>query len=621
MHNVSALFATYANNSGGRSVEVQAIVNDTTTYTKSEIVDFTIEEATVPGEEFTLGTVIPSKLIIKIRTTDTIAQNAKIEPSVRLNGSSGWSVFEGLGEFYISTRSRASGIYTFECYDKLITTQQLYVSSLTYPTTMANVLAEMNTQLGFTLDSSVVINTAYEIPYKDEDISMNEMYSCIASANGGNFKLTRDGLLRLVTYEVVPSAPSPVGANEIFGNVKTYPTKSFTRIEVMYNTSGEFYEAGTGDTDHSLYITNKFATQAITDNLLTKLNGFTYKPYDLSWVSRPYLEAGDSVQITDRESNVYDSYIFTKSATYGGGILSTIKAPTVSEQESEFQYEGLITKLTKNSVQQNETYYGVTIGRNNGIYIARDDGISEVTFNSDKLEFVVNGLPKFYLDVPNEQLVYDGEFTARVINALSAIITPSLVSEKATISELTVDRLDTSDKVENFKNSVLDDVDYINIQNEVIEFITSSVNDLGVGSTQVKDRDDNYLYWTDATKVAPTTDVTEWPVEIYNYDDTVKMSIAFVLDEGNKAPKIQLGAGSGSGDNGKAFIYKGTDGLVVEYFSSVDGSARRMNLLDSGITFTPDIGGSGGGSSIYDMTELPIDFSPYEDGAIIAITS
>lgn len=99
----------------------------TKVYTSLSVVDVDIEDSAIPSEDFTLGTVIASKLTISIRTADPVAKNAKIEPLFRMRGDGGNTEWMGLGTYYIDSRSYQNGIWKFTCYDKLIWAQQPYV--------------------------------------------------------------------------------------------------------------------------------------------------------------------------------------------------------------------------------------------------------------------------------------------------------------------------------------------------------------------------------------------------------------------------------------------------------------------------------------------------------------
>ena len=80
--NVSQIFKDY-NALNSRIIENKVLINNVE-FGSSSIYDISIQTTLVPGEEFTIGTVIPKKLILKIKAGSIIPTNAKIEPFVRL---------------------------------------------------------------------------------------------------------------------------------------------------------------------------------------------------------------------------------------------------------------------------------------------------------------------------------------------------------------------------------------------------------------------------------------------------------------------------------------------------------------------------------------------------------
>jgi hypothetical protein len=63
------------------------------------------------------------------------------------------------------------------------------------------------------------------------------------------------------------------------------------------------------------------------------------------------------------------------------------------------------------------------------------------------------------------------------------------------------------------------------------------------------------------------------------------MSFVFKDVSGVKSPWFQLGAGTGTGDNGKTFMYKGPVGFYIDYRNSVTGSPTIFKITDEGIDF------------------------------------
>lgn len=176
------------------------------------------------------------------------------------------------------------------------------------------------------------------------------------------------------------------------------------------------------------------------------------------------------------------------------------------------------------------------------------------------------------------------DLTQLTVDELTAttIITQNLYATYGDVAELTVDRVVTGDNVRRYKDSDTSDINYINIRDQHIQFITGSTD----GSTaQHTDRDGNLLYWNDANETGMTTTETAFPVTVYSYTELVKAKYGFDDIDGTYVPRITLGAGSGIGDYGKTFIYKETDGFYIDYYNSADGTKYTIKITDSGIDF------------------------------------
>lgn len=170
-------------------------------------------------------------------------------------------------------------------------------------------------------------------------------------------------------------------------------------------------------------------------------------------------------------------------------------------------------------------------------------------------------------------------------------ITNILSAQTGYIAELTVDRLETSDKVQRYLASDTTDVNYIRAQDQYIEWVTAKTT--GTSTEQPKDREGNPLYWLDADKIGVTITPTAWPVLQYVYTELTKAAFGFKLVGDDYTPEIQLGVGTGSGDNGKSFIRKLEDGLMLDYYHSTSGSLRRLKITDGGIEQEGGIGSKG----------------------------
>lgn len=146
------------------------------------------------------------------------------------------------------------------------------------------------------------------------------------------------------------------------------------------------------------------------------------------------------------------------------------------------------------------------------------------------------------------------------------LITETLYADKGIIAELTVDRFDTSSKVQNYLTSNTSDVNYIRMQDQYMEFVTASTD--GLSNVQLTDRNSAPVYWIDGTHAGITLDVTAFPVMIYVYTEAVKLKVAFDNIGGVYTPQMTWGIGNGDGDNEKGYLIKGVSGFDMKYITN-----------------------------------------------------
>lgn len=182
----------------------------------------------------------------------------------------------------------------------------------------------------------------------------------------------------------------------------------------------------------------------------------------------------------------------------------------------------------------------------------------------------------------------------------NTVITNNLYANYGDIADLRVNKLRTADVLDG--SAVLY---YIDIQDQYIKFIEATRLDAEpqVQYTNYLGQD---LYWTDENMTAFSTEVTAYPVMVYQYDTDVKMQFAFVNDGTYNIPVIQMGEGDGvTDDSGKVFIHKDTDGLYLKYYKRTTGELVQVSITDDGISFIPYANG-------INLEDLKI----YDDGFI-----
>ena len=282
-------------------------------------------------------------------------------------------------------------------------------------------------------------------------------------------------------------------------------------------------------------------------------------------------------------------------------------------------FTGAVSSALEARLKEGQPYYGVTIDRENGIKIERSDGLSEALFNSDvfTMRALIDGVMKdrIYFDPIKGDYVFDGALGA------DAVFTDSLYAEQGDIAELTVDRLSTSRRVRKYILEDTSDDNYIQIQDNHQRFITGTAKTDELNPTvylteQATNRFGQGLYWQrepvshnaqgypldeDGEQIYATTEQTNWPVMVYQYDELVKAEFAFEAESGIYVPVLTLGAGDNNGYT-KGILHKSADGFDITFMDS-DGN-------DTGIRMW-----SAGYMDLYNLRKpTEIDFSGWDNG-------
>ncbi|MNC07093.1 Fibronectin type III protein [compost metagenome] len=421
-------------------------------YGRANIVDFSVENALTASEAFEIGTAIQSKLTITLRLKEAVPANARMRPYLALSmagmtwrdaestwaetdviwagGSTSWLP---LGEFFVDSRQKVNDVWTFTCYDKLVFADVPYVSSLSFPASQQAVWNEICSSLGYSYDSSVVINPGYVIQTAPTGYTKRQMLGYIAGANAASVFAGKDGVLRFKRFSASAAPVMELDTGDYIRVRQTNPVKTYTRVVVTYNTDDDLaYEAGSGDDAHTLYLTNPFATQSMTNALYVALNGLSYLPLEMDTRGFPQMDQGDLIsyshyegatwleQVTDWADTdlpwngirQYATLILRQTFSYKGGLTQKITSPSESDQASEFAIDGSLTSqinnLNKTTVKEGKLYYGAALSREQGLTIERSDGKAKAVFNADELSFYKGSDRALWFDVPSDRYKFTG---------------------------------------------------------------------------------------------------------------------------------------------------------------------------------------------------------------------
>ncbi len=239
------------------------------------------------------------------------------------------------------------------------------------------------------------------------------------------------------------------------------------------------------------------------------------------------------------------------------------------------------------------------------IHITRDDGKAELVLSPQETVFRARDAfgvmrDRIYFDLVSGKYIFDGDLSATTIEAVKAqidvvvsetIIVNNLYASKGRIAELTVNHLLTGDFLSGDENLF-----YIDIVEDKIEFIQAYKNNSPM--IQYTSVHGEPLYWESAAHEFMTTEETDWPVMVYQYDSNIVFCVKIedITDSVGqlRIPIMEFGRGDGATQlSSKGRIYKGRTGMVVEYFKSNSGDRLAVTITDEGIEVPGNTGPKG----------------------------
>ena len=224
---------------------------------------------------------------------------------------------------------------------------------------------------------------------------------------------------------------------------------------------------------------------------------------------------------------------------------------------------------------------------------------------------------------PNELYGYikmDGN-----VNVSGQLSADALYAGYGEIANLAVNTLNTSRRITRYLRGDTSDDNFIRVKEQTLEFVTGSPTG---GTAQAKNPDGAPLYWpvdvsglslgadgypvsAQNERIFTVTAPTQYPVQVYVYEEAVKRSISFEPVNGIYSPIDRFGAGNQQGNN-KAWILKTADGFDIRYLTpdnqeigirmTTDGKVTVDGLEYDADKIRSLLGISGGGAAVSDGT-------------------
>ncbi|VPQ99548.1 PblB [Streptococcus pneumoniae] len=254
-----------------------------------------------------------------------------------------------MGEYFINDIEidRNRNTTTLELMDGMFKLNREYVTDLHFPAEVREVIQEICLKTGIELanDYFGISAMRYHIEQVPEGkkLSFRDMLSAMTQMIGMSCFFNREGKMEI----------RDLTESNITINADSYFLHGLTKSEIEYQIAGITCKTDKKSltvgmkTGRSLELDNVFMTQSALNDLYYKLKNLTYYPYNLNYQGHLLLEVGQWVTIQTNKKETFKVPVLSQSFTFKGGLRGRISADSKVGNDTQYSYEGTITKHIK----------------------------------------------------------------------------------------------------------------------------------------------------------------------------------------------------------------------------------------------------------------------------------
>ncbi|MEG3297973.1 gp58-like family protein [Streptococcus suis] len=315
-------------------------------YTSSDIKEASFNYGYISGDTFKPGgTVAGSAKLTFTSIITTFNKLDKIYPEIGLKVGDSFE-WVAMGEYFVNDINidRNRNTTELDLIDGMFKLNQPYISDLTYPAQIRDVIREICVKTGVELETDDLgfraIQHHIQSKADKKDITFREVLSQAIQLLGFSAFFNRKGKLEirgLIESNITITADN-------------YFLHGLTKSELMYQIAGitckkdkETLTVGLR-TGRSLELENNFMIQNILDDLYYDLKNIRYYPYSLDWQGHLKLDVGQWVTLKTNKNETYKVPVLSQSFSFKGGLKSKISADSKPGNDTQYAYKGFLGK-------------------------------------------------------------------------------------------------------------------------------------------------------------------------------------------------------------------------------------------------------------------------------------
>ncbi|MGQ7333944.1 gp58-like family protein, partial [Streptococcus suis] len=316
------------------------------TYTSSDIKEASFNYGYISGDTFKPGgTVAGSAKLTFTSIITSFNKLDKVYPEIGLKVGDSFE-WVAMGEYFVNDINidRNRNTTELDLIDGMFKLNQPYVSDLTYPAQIRDVIREICVKTGIELETDNLglkaIQRHIEAKADKNDITFREVLSQAIQLLGFSAFFNRQGKLEV----------RGLTESRITVTADNYFLHGLTKSEIQYQIAGitckkdkETLTVGLR-TGRSLELENSFMNQNLLDELYYELKDIKYYPFSLDWQGHLKLDVGQWVTLKTNKNETYKVPVLSQSFSFKGGLKSKISADSKAGNDTQYSYKGFLTK-------------------------------------------------------------------------------------------------------------------------------------------------------------------------------------------------------------------------------------------------------------------------------------
>jgi hypothetical protein len=377
---------SYANKitSDDRTFAIRLTFGSSNVLTGTTIQNITLDEIINSTDVLTMGCACSNKITVNLINppTDIAYDGATFTAEISLLLNDRPVDYEDipLGKFYTAIPETSNDFKNLKltAYDGFCKMTGKYNAKVTSETTLQAVYDDLKTQL---LDNCGIVLKARTLPeytisnFPYLDITYTQAIGYVAGCLGGNARFDREGELEIVWY--TDNVTEISRQMQYMNGFKRTTDKTLTVTSIATGTKENPIVRGEGANGTQITFENPYITAEMADDIFENVNNLSYTPCTVKWRGNPAIQAGDVVQVLDKNGIPHNVLVMSQSLKVGGGCNATIdckgKGETTSQFSNTFESIGQKIERVYKTLEQSILDATNSITGNKGGYVIFND--------------------------------------------------------------------------------------------------------------------------------------------------------------------------------------------------------------------------------------------------------